>query len=129
MKSNDGFTLLESLVGLAIISSLLLLLLQSLNISIFQLKKTDTAVLAASLSRSLLNEMGVVHPLQPGEISGRIGNIANWSATISNRPLFFDDRVPERAGVIIYDVALEITIQNTQFKFHTVKNTVNGNLP
>ena len=68
MKTNDGFTLLESLVSLTIISSLLLLLLQSLNISIFQLKKTDMAVLAASLSRSLLNEMGVVHPLQPGEI-------------------------------------------------------------
>ena len=129
MKSNDGFTLLESLVSLTIISSLLLLLLQSLNISIFQLKKTDTAVLAASLSRSLLNEMGVVHPLQPGEISGRIGNLANWSATISNRPLFFDDRAPEKEGVMIYDVALEITVQNTQFKFHTVKNTVNGNLP
>ena len=129
MKSNDGFTLLESLVSLTIISSLLLLLLQSLNISIFQLKKTDMAVLAASLSRSLLNEMGVVHPLQPGEINGRIGNIANWSATISNRPLFFDDRAPEKAGVMIYDVALEITIQNTQFKFHTIKNTVNGNLP
>ena len=129
MKSDDGFTLLESLVSLTIISSLLLLLLQSLNISIFQLKKTDTAVLAASLSRSLLNEMGVVHPLQPGEISGRIGNIANWSATISNRPLFFDDRAPEKAGVMTYDVALEITIQNTQFKFHTVKNTINGNLP
>lgn len=129
MKSNDGFTLLESLVSLTIISSLLLLLLQSLNISIFQLKKTDTAVLAASLSRSLLNEIGIVHPLQLGEVSGRIGNIANWSATISNRPLFFDDRAPEKAGVMTYDVALEITIQNTQFKFHTVKNTVNGNLP
>ena len=129
MKTNDGFTLLESLVSLTIISSLLLLLLQSLNISIFQLKKTDTAVLAASLSRSLLNEMGVVHPLQPGEISGRIENLASWSATISNRPLFFDDRAPDKAGVMIYDVALEITIQNTQFKFHTVKNTVNGNLP
>ena len=129
MKSNDGFTLLESLVSLTIISSLLLLLLQSLNISIFQLKKTDMAVLAASLSRSLLNEMGVVHPLQPGEITGRIGNIANWSATISNRPLFFDDRAQEKAGVMIYDVALEITIQNTQFRFHTVKTTVNGNLP
>lgn len=128
MKSDDGFTLLESLVSLTIISSLLLLLLQSLNIGIFQLKKTDTTVLAASLSRSLLNEIGVVHPLQPGEISGRIGNIANWSATISNRPLFFDDRAPEKTGVTIYDVVLEITIQNSQYKFHTVKNTVNGNL-
>ena len=117
MKSNDGFTLLESLVSLTIISSLLLLLLQSLNISIFQLKKTDTTVLAASLSRSLLNE-----------ISGRIGNIANWSATISKRPLFFDDRAPEQAGVMAYDVALEITIQNSQYKFYTVKNTINGNL-
>ena len=129
MKSDNGFTLLESLVSLTIISSLLLLLLQSLNISIFQLKKTDTAVLAASLSRSLLNEIGIVHPLQLGEVSGRIGNIANWSATISNRPLFFDDRVPVKAGVMVYDVALEITIQNTQFKFNTVKNTINGNLP
>ena len=128
MKSNDGFTLLESLVSLTIISSLLLLLLQSLNISIFQLKKTDTAVLAASLSRSLLNEIGIVHPLQPGEISGRIRNIANWNATISNRPLFFDNRAPEKAGLMTYDVTLEITIQNTQFKFHTVKNTINGNL-
>ena len=127
MKSDDGFTLLESLVSLTIISSLLLLLLQSLNISIFQLKKTDTTVLAASLSRSLLNEIGVVHPLQPGEISGRIENIANWSATISNRPLFFDDRAPEKTGVMIYDVVLEIKIQNSQYKFHTVKNTVNGN--
>ena len=128
MKSDNGFTLLESLVSLTIISSLLLLLLQSLNISIFQLKKTDTTVLAASLIRSLLNEIGVIHPLQPGEISGRIGNIANWSATISNRPLFFDDRAPEKTGVTIYDVVLEITIQNSQYKFHTVKNTVNGNL-
>ena len=129
MKSDVGFTLLESLVSLTIISSLLLLLLQSLNISVFQLKKTDTAVLAASLSRSLLNEIGIVHPLQPGEISGRIGNIANWNATISNRPLFFDNRAPEMARVMTYDVALEITIQNNQFKFHTVKNTINGNLP
>ena len=128
MKSDNGFTLLESLVSLTIISSLLLLLLQSLNISIFQLKKTDTTVLAASLSRSLLNEIGVVHPLQPGEISGRIGNIANWNATISNRPLFFDDRAPEKTGLTIYDVVLEITIQNSQYKFHTVKNIVDGNL-
>ena len=87
MKSNDGFTLLESLVSLTIISSLLLLLLQSLNISIFQLKKTNTTVLAASLSRSLLSEIGVIHPLRPGEISGRIGNIAEWSATVSNLSL------------------------------------------
>ena len=128
MKSNDGFTLLESLVSLTIISGLLLLLLQSLNISIFQLKKTDTTVLAASLSRSLLSEIGVIHPLQRGEISGRIGNIANWSATISKRPLFFDDRALEQAGVMAYDVALEITIQNSQYKFYTVKNTINGNL-
>ena len=128
MKSNDGFTLLESLVSLTIISSLLLLLLQSLNISIFQLKKTDTAVLAASLSRSLLSEIGVIHPLQRGEISGRIGNIADWSATISNRPLVFDDIARKQTGMLIYDVALEITIQNSQYKFHTVKNTSNGYL-
>ena len=77
----------------------------------------------------MLSEIGVIYPLQRGKISGRIGNIADWSATISNRPLFFHDRALEKAGVMIYDVALEITIQNTQFKFHTVKNTVNGNLP
>ena len=128
MKSNDGFTLLESLVSLTIISGLLLLLLQSLNISIFQLKKTDTSVLAASLSRSLLSEIGVIHPLRPGEISGRIGNIAEWSATVSNRPFVFDGIEREETGVVIYDVALEITIQNSQYKFHTVKNTPNGNL-
>ena len=128
MKSNDGFTLLESLVSLTIISSLLLLLLQSLNISIFQLKKTDTAVLAASLSRSLLSEIGAIHPLQPGEINGRIGKIAEWSAIISNRPFVVDGIVREETGVMIYDVALEITIQNSQYKFHTVKNTPNGNL-
>ena len=128
MKSNDGFTLLESLLSLTIISGLLLLLLQSLNISIFQLKKTDTTVLAASLSRSLLSEIGVIYPLKRGKISGRIANIADWSATISDRPLVFDDIAGKQMGTLIYDVALEITIQNSQYKFHTVKSTSDGYL-
>jgi|TARA_B110000438_G_C15433131_1_gene487081 prepilin-type N-terminal cleavage/methylation domain-containing protein len=128
MKSNDGFTLLESLVSLTIISSLLLLLVQSLNISIFQLKKADTASLAASLSRSLFSEIGIIYPLKSGEISGRIDNIADWQATLSNRPLIFDGISDKQTGLIVYDVALEINIQNSQYKFHTVKNTSNGTM-
>ena len=126
MKSNDGFTLLESLVSLTIISSLLLLLLQSLNISIFHLKKADTAGLAASLSRSLFSEIGIIYPLKSGEIGGRIHNIADWRATLSNRPLIFDGISGKQTGLIVYDVALEINIQNSQYKFHTVKNTSSG---
>jgi hypothetical protein len=104
------------------------LLLQSLNISIFQLKKADTASLAASLSRSLFSEIGIIYPLKSGKISGRIDNIADWQATLSNRPLIFDGISDKQTGLIVYDVALEINIQNSQYKFHTVKNTSNGTM-
>jgi prepilin-type N-terminal cleavage/methylation domain-containing protein len=123
MKSDDGFTLLESLAGLTIVSCLLLLLMQSLGISIIQLKRADSAILAASLSRSVFDEIGILYPLKQSTLVKRVNNIGEWRATLAKRPNILGLIRPNNFQNDTYDIHLEIKIKKTRYEFHSVKST------
>ena len=123
MKSDDGFTLLESLAGLTIVACLLLLLLQSLSISITQLKRADSAILAASLSRSVFDEMGILYPLKQSRLVKQVNNIGEWRATLAKRPNILGLIRSNNFQNDTYDIHLEIKIKKTRYEFHSVKST------
>ena len=123
MKSDDGFTLLESLAGLTIVACLLLLLLQSLSISITQLKRADSAILAASLSRSVFDEIGILYPLKQSRLAKQVNNIGEWRATLSKRLNTLGSITPNNFKTDTYDIHLEIKIKKALYEFHSIKST------
>ena len=123
MKSDDGFTLLESLAGLTIVACLLLLLLQSLSISITQLKRADSAILAASLSRSVFDEIAILYPLKQSRLVKQVNNIGEWRATLSKRLNTLGSITPNNFKTDTYDIHLEIKIKKALYEFHSIKST------
>ena len=123
MKSDDGFTLLESLAGLTIVACLLLLLLQSLSISITQLKRADSAILAASLSRSVFDEIGILYPLKQSRLVKQVNNIGEWRATLSKRLNTLGSITSNNFKTDTYDIHLEIKIKKVLYEFHSIKST------
>ena len=123
MKCDEGFTLLESLVSLTIIALLLLMLSQTLGASIFQTKKNMNAVLAASLSRSLFAEFGIIHPIKPGVVDGNIKNIGKWQATISKHPTLINNAVSLKPKLHTFNILVTITIESNSFDFSSTRST------
>ena len=123
MKCDEGFTLLESLVSLTIIALLLLMLSQTLGASIFQTKKTMNAVLAASLSRSLFAEFGIIHSIKPGVLKGHIENVVKWHATISKRSILINHAESLKPKLRTFNILLKITIEGNSFDFSSVRST------
>ena len=123
MKCDEGFTLLESLVSLTIIALLLLMLSQTLGASIFHTKKTMNAVLAASLSRSLFAEFGIIHPIKPGVLKGHIENIGKWHATISKRSILINNAESLKPKLHTFNILVTITIESNSFDFSSTRST------
>lgn len=74
----SGFTLVEVLVALAILSVSLAVLLQVFGTSLDRLRKSQAEMVAVSLTQSLLAEVGQTIPLRRGEANGSFGNGYHW---------------------------------------------------
>ena len=81
--NRSGFTLLEILVALAILSVSMAVLLSSLSTSINHQLRAKREVEAAELARSLLARLGTDIPLQIGEIEGEEGPSYRWHLTMA----------------------------------------------
>ena len=85
MKYDHGFSLLESLVGLTIITIVLLALIQVGRTSSAQIIRAEDASIAASLAKTLFNRVGVENPIQKGTIKGNENSGWSWELSIIER--------------------------------------------
>lgn len=81
-----GFTLLEVLVGLAIIALAATVALQSSSLAIGVTGKSADAARAALHARALLAELGISRPLTAGTFSGVGDGETQWTLTVTNTP-------------------------------------------
>lgn len=80
---DDGFTLLEALVGLVIISATFVALHQGLSIGWRGISAADRERVALDIARRELAEVGVTTPLEAGTRTGREPGGLSWQIVIT----------------------------------------------
>lgn len=81
-RSEDGFTLVELLVALAIMSLSLAVLFASISSGLAAAHNARQEQAAATLAQSLLAEMGASRTLALGTTSGRSSEGLNWQIDV-----------------------------------------------
>jgi general secretion pathway protein I len=104
-RSQDGFTLIEIIVALAILSLSLGFLLNSISTSIRRVDQAGRIAEAGSLAQSLLARVGPELPLTQGETTGDFGNGFRWHLTIEG---YCDRAAGLQLPVGAYRVSVEI---------------------
>lgn len=84
MKHN-GFTLLEILVAFTIMAVMLTTLLQAFGTGLRNLDRAQDYAIATMQARSVLEQVGSLIPLQPGEYDGELDNGSRWHVVVAAR--------------------------------------------
>ncbi|WP_193187909.1 PulJ/GspJ family protein [Nisaea sediminum] len=118
MNRDDGFSLLETLVGLTLIALVAMLLAETLGTGIFASGRAERSAEAMSAARSVLAELGVSRPLRAGEMSGDFGASGGWTATVSERI---------RTDLLVsYDIRLDAVLGGSGVTLDAVKTVPPG---
>jgi len=85
LQQGGGFTLLEVLVALIILGLATVFLSTTISESLFRASKVDDDDRATTLADSLLDQLGLDVPVQPGITSGLAGNLV-WRLLVEPYP-------------------------------------------
>ena len=124
MKNEQGFSLLESLVGLTIITIVLLTLIQVGLSSSAQIKRAEDASIAASLAKTLFNRVGVENPIQKGSIKGNENSGWSWELSIIERDKPDTSQMEPKIYLQLFDLKARIYNDQSVYEFKTVRNTI-----
>ncbi len=124
MKNEQGFSLLESLVGLTIITIVLLTLIQVGLSSSAQIKRAEDASIAASLAKTLFNRVGVENPIQKGTIKGNENSGWSWELSIIERDKPDTSQMEPKIYLQLFDLKARIYNDQSVYEFKTVRNTI-----
>ena len=123
MKKDHGFSLLESLVALAIITIILLALLQIGRNSVAQVKRAEEATVAASLAKTIFSSVGVEYPLKPGTQHGKLNSDWYWELIITERYQHRTTQLISKTDLQLLDLKTLIFNANTIYAFKTVRSS------
>ncbi len=123
MKKDHGFSLLESLVALAIITIILLALLQIGRNSAAQVKRAEEATVAASLAKTIFSSVGVEYPLKPGTQNGKFNSDWYWELIITERYQHRTTQLISKTDLQLLDLKTLIFNANTIYAFKTVRSS------
>ena len=110
-RRGAGFTLIEVVVALVILTVALGALMQLFQTGMRSGGIAEDRVLATLLAKSRLAAVGIDTPLEPGEVSGEIDDRYRWSALIEP---YLDDQMtdsgddPRTALLVPYQVTVTI---------------------
>jgi len=124
MKNDQGFSLLESLIGLTIITIVLLALIQVGRTSSAQIKRAEDASIAASLAKTLFNRVGVENPIQKGIIKGNENSGWSWELSIIERDKPDTSQMEPKIYLQLFDLKARIYNDQSVYEFKTVRNTI-----
>lgn len=122
MTREKGFTLLESLVALSLITILLITVLQVAGSGAAKTKRTEHVVEAASIATSLFAKLGVDKPIVPGLSSGSTGESENWNLNIVQRGLPKEIQPTQGLLLNIFDITVTVEIDDQIYQFNTVRS-------
>ena len=128
MKNDQGFSLLESLVGLTIITIVLLTLIQVGLSSSAQIKRAEDASIAASLAKTLFNRAGVENPIQKGTIKGNENSGWSWELSIIERDKPDTSQMEPKIYLQLFDLKARIYNDQSVYEFKTVRNTISQDI-
>ena len=123
-RSTDGFSLLEALVGIAVIAMILIAFFESLGFASFTSNLQDQTVKAVSAARSILATFGISRALEEGQQSGTLPGGGDWHATLSARSSGEEAvslQTPPRLLLRAYDISLTVTVEGRDYRFNTAR--------
>jgi general secretion pathway protein I len=100
-----GFTLLEIIVALAIVTLSFSALLSVISRGVGQTTQAETLATAGSLAQSLLAQLGTEVPIQPGQSGGELAGGFHWRLRVE--PLG-DATQPQNSSVGAYRVSADV---------------------
>lgn len=105
----SGFTILEVLVAFLVAALLLAVILSGFSTGLSSLARADRMSQAALVAQSRVAELGVLEPLQEGEVSGRDEQYSDYRWNISVQPFIWDyaDAIRQQ-GSTLYKVDVEV---------------------
>ncbi len=106
-----GFTLIEVLVALAILSMTLVPLLHIYSRAAGNAKTADLYVRASAVAESVIALAGVESALASGESAGRAAGIFEWTLTV--RPFALDGGADAAAGLAVEIYEVEAVVKWT----------------
>jgi general secretion pathway protein I len=105
-----GFTLIEVIAALSILSLTMAVVLGMLSDSFFQQRKARDLAEATSLAQSTLARVGTERPIAPGRSSGMTEAGYRWEAIIEPYPL----ATARDAPVVPYRIAVSVALGNSR---------------
>ena len=105
----SGFTILEVLVAFLVAALLLAVILSGFSTGLSSLARADSMSQAALVAQSRIAELGVVEPLQEGQVSGRDDQHGDYRWQINVQPFAWDyaDATAQQ-GSTLYKVDVEV---------------------
>lgn len=109
LQQQRGFTILEVLVAFLVAALLLAVILSGFSTGLSSLARADRMSQAALVAQSRIAELGVLEPLQEGELSGVDDQHSDYRWQISVQPFVWDyaDAIRQQ-GSILYKVDVEV---------------------
>ncbi|HZJ96183.1 MAG TPA: prepilin-type N-terminal cleavage/methylation domain-containing protein [Thiopseudomonas sp.] len=109
VHQQSGFTILEVLVAFLVAALLLAVILSGFSTGLSSLARADRLSQAALVAQSRIAELGVVEPIQAGELSGQDEQHSDYRWQVSIQPFAWDyaDAIREQ-GSILYKVDVEV---------------------
>jgi|GEM_PF-1069337 len=119
-QKRAGFTLVEIIVALAILSLCLAVILPAMSDALWRTGQAEAQAEAASLARSLLAEAGSAVPLTDGAATGRFDNGFRWRLHVS--PYGASNRsAPVRAYQVTAEVIWDEPQQERSIELTTLR--------
>jgi len=112
-RRQRGFTLIEIVVALAILSVALPALFQAFSGGLRATTSTERRTAAVMLARSLLDRVGADIPLAPGEQTGVTGDGRHWRIAMAPSPLIAPEHRAD-SPVIPFDVEVSVEVGGGQ---------------
>jgi general secretion pathway protein I len=113
----SGFTLLEVIVALAILTLALSVLLGVISDGLRRTSRAADDAEAVLLARSLLASVGAEIPLREGQVTGRFANGPQWRLQVER----FDDGAKAQQATEAYKVSAEVfSDDNGQYRSTTL---------
>lgn len=120
-KASDGFTLVEVLVALTILSVALAALLVIFADSFQRVSRVEASTTAASLAQSLLAAAGRDVPLREGDTEGSFANRFRWRMRITR----YGDAADQEAWVVrAHRILVEVSWMDGRLERSTTLDTL-----
>ncbi|MFC3193126.1 prepilin-type N-terminal cleavage/methylation domain-containing protein [Marinicella sediminis] len=120
-RSHQGFTLIEVIAAFTILSMTFMVILEILSNSSANTIKSSERSQVAMLAQSLMDEVGILIPVEEGTVSGQFDERYKWDISIQPYEVSYEGNVAmDFAPVELFMVQLNISWQDNRDKRRSI---------